>query len=49
MVPNQGVKLPPKGHKMNLKGREIVNGAGKKIKQCSATQSLSLILVFFFL
>lgn len=32
MVPNLGVRTPPVGHKINLKGRKVLNGVGKKTK-----------------
>ncbi len=33
-----GGRDPSKGHKINLRGCEMINGRGKKKKQSSATQ-----------
>ncbi len=34
-----GVWTPPKGHQINLRGHEMINGRGKKKKQTSDTQT----------
>ncbi len=38
VVPNWGVEHPVKGHKINLRNREMIKVAGKKKKKMSATQ-----------
>ena len=34
VVPNLGVGSLPEGHKINQRGRKMINGRGKKKKQC---------------
>ncbi len=52
VVPDVGVGPPPKSHKINQGGRDMIDGAGKKQKLFSCTRlylsllNFSLILAF---
>lgn len=48
MVLNLWVGPPPKAHKMNLVGREMINGTAKKKNLFSATLDFSSVFAFFF-
>ena len=41
VVPNLGVRPPPKGHKINLRGSEMIHWIGKNMEnKSSATQNI---------
>lgn len=49
MVPNRGIMVPTKGHQINLKGCEIINGRGKKKNEVLIHRILILFYFIFFI